>query len=144
MIVLDEADEVLDRGFLDMLKEILPTLPKTVQTLVSSSTCPLELLEFCENTVCTPFLKITHRSEYRTLEGIRQYYVVVHKEESKPDVIVELLQNLDIPQTIVYVSSLDRVETVSNILNANRLAAAGLASEDKQQQEAVVRSFRIG
>ncbi|CAF4183796.1 unnamed protein product [Adineta steineri] len=79
MFVLDDADELLARGFKDQIYDLLTMLSRNIQVIVVSSTMPSELLEIAAKFTNDP-VKILTKREDRTLEGIRQFYVNVERE----------------------------------------------------------------
>merc|ERR1712196_256264 len=109
MFVLDEADEMLSRGFKDQIYDIFKTLPPDVQVCLFSATMPPEILDmtskFMRNAV-----RILVKSDELTLEGIRQYYVAIEKEDWKLDTLCDLYECLTITQAIIYCCSRRKVD----------------------------------
>lgn len=62
MLVMDETDELLGRGFLDQIREIIISLPTTIQIVVSSCTFPPDMLELCSKLMLDP-VRILHRRD---------------------------------------------------------------------------------
>eukprot|EP00494_Astrolonche_serrata_P020897 UN21129 len=83
MFVLDEADEMLSRGFKDQIYDTFQLLPSKIQVGVFSATMPPEALEITRKFMNKPVRILVKRDEL-TLEGIKQFYVNVEKEEWKP------------------------------------------------------------
>ncbi len=79
MFVLDEADELLSRGFNEQIHDVFTALPGNVQVIIVSATMPCELLEITAKFMNDP-VKVLIKREERTLEGIRQFYVNVERE----------------------------------------------------------------
>jgi translation initiation factor 4A len=79
MLVLDEADEVLSRGFNEQIYDIFTALPENLQVIVTSATMPSDLLEITAKFMNDP-VKVLIKREERTLDGIRQFYVNVERE----------------------------------------------------------------
>lgn len=79
IFVLDEADELLSRGFKDQIDDIFKVLPENRQVIVVSATMPSDLLELIAKFMNDPVKVLTKIAE-RTLEGIRQFYVNVERE----------------------------------------------------------------
>ncbi|RVX17434.1 Eukaryotic initiation factor 4A-6 [Vitis vinifera] len=79
MFVLDEADEMLSRGFKDQIYEIFQLLPERIQVGVFSATMPPEVLEITKKFINKP-VRILVKREELTLEGIRQFHVNVERE----------------------------------------------------------------
>ena len=80
MFVLDEADEMLSRGFKDQIYEVFQLLPTSIQVVLLSATMPGEVLEVTKSFMDNPIRILVKRDEL-TLEGIKQFYVGVDKEE---------------------------------------------------------------
>lgn len=95
LFIMDEADEMLSRGFQTQVKEIFKFLPGDVQIALFSATMPLECLKLSQQFLRDP-AKILVKNEELTLEGIKQYYIAIEKEEWKMDVLLDLYGNLDI------------------------------------------------
>lgn len=109
MLVLDEADEMLSKGFQEQVYDIFQTLPTTIQVALFSATMPEEFFDLAENFMRDP-IKILVQKEQLTLEGIKQYYINVDKNEYKFEVLRDLYNFLTINQSIVYCNSRRMVE----------------------------------
>lgn len=81
MFVLDEADEMLSRGFKDQIYEAFKTMPQEVQVVLLSATMPADVLEVTQRFMRDP-IRILVKKEELTLEGIRQFYINVDKDVS--------------------------------------------------------------
>ncbi len=79
MFVLDEADEMLSRGFKDQIYDVFRKLPSSIQVILLSATMPLDVLEVTKRFMRDP-IRILVKKEELTLEGIKQFYVQVEKE----------------------------------------------------------------
>lgn len=95
IFVLDEADEMLGRGFYDPIKEVFGILPPDVQVCLFSATMPLEILKMTQKFMRNPATILVKNDEV-TLDGIKQYYVALEKEEWKDETLIELFKNIDI------------------------------------------------
>merc|ERR1712050_429881 len=99
--VCDEADEMLSCGFKDQIYDIFKQLPADVQVCLFSATMPLDILD-----MTTKFMRdavrILVKKDELTLEGIRQFYVAIEKEEWKLDTLCDLYETLRITQAIIY------------------------------------------
>lgn len=95
LFILDEADNMLDRGFKEQVQDIFKFLPADIQICLFSATLPPETLALTKHFMRDP-AKILVQKEDLTLEGIHQYYIAVEKHEWKIDVLVNLYGNLDI------------------------------------------------
>jgi len=101
MFVLDEADEMLSRGFKEQIYDVFQFLPPEVQVCLFSATMPLEILNMSKRFMRKP-VRILVKKEVLTLDGIRQFYVHVEKEEWKLDTLCDLYETLTITQAIIY------------------------------------------
>jgi ATP-dependent RNA helicase len=81
-LVLDEADEILNRGFKEQIYDIYRYLPATTQVVLISATLPASVLEVTDKFMNDPVRILVRRDEL-TLEGIRQFFISVEKEEWK-------------------------------------------------------------
>lgn len=79
MFVLDEADEMLSRGFKDQIYDVFRKLPSSIQVVLLSATMPIDVLEVTKRFMRDP-IRILVKKEELTLEGIKQFYVQVEKE----------------------------------------------------------------
>ena len=79
MFVLDEADEMLSRGFKDQIYEIFQKLNTSIQVVLLSATMPTDVLEVTKKFMRDP-IRILVKKEELTLEGIKQFYINVERE----------------------------------------------------------------
>lgn len=95
MFVLDEADEMLSRGFKDQIYDIFHFLPSNLQVGFFSATMPPEALDITRKFMNNPVRILVKRDEL-TLEGIKQFYVNVEHEGWKLDTLCDLYETLAI------------------------------------------------
>ncbi|KAG9494001.1 hypothetical protein GDO78_001715 [Eleutherodactylus coqui] len=98
MFVLDEADEMLSRGFKDQIYEIFQKLSTNIQVVLLSATMPTDVLEVTKKFMRDP-IRILVKKEELTLEGIKQFYINVEREVSS--LVVSFYQGLEIPRWIL-------------------------------------------
>ena len=82
MLVIDEADEMLNRGFKEQIYDIYRYLPPSTQVVLVSATMPQEVLDMTKKFMNEPVRVLVKRDEL-TLEGIKQFFVAVEREEWK-------------------------------------------------------------
>ena len=108
LFVLDEADEMLSRGFKEQIYDVFKFLPEKVQCALFSATMPLEVLEVTNKFMREPVRILVKRDEL-TLEGIKQFYIAVEREEWKLDTLCDLYETLTITQAIIYCNTRRKV-----------------------------------
>ncbi len=142
MVVLDEADEMLDMGFLEDIEEIFTYLPKERQTLLFSATMPDPIKKLATKILHDPkFVSVTPK-DHTTNEDIEQLYYVINEHE-RDDAMVRLLDALEPEKSIVFCRTKKEVDRLSNQLMAVGYAAKGLHGDMEQnQRESVIKGFR--
>lgn len=108
LFVLDEADEMLSRGFKEQIYDVFKFLPEKVQCALFSATMPLEVLEVTNKFMREPVRILVKRDEL-TLEGIKQFYIAVEREDWKLDTLCDLYETLTITQAIIYCNTRRKV-----------------------------------
>lgn len=101
IVVLDEADEMLSRGFVEVIKEIFANLPADIQVCLFSATMPPEIVEMTDKFMKDP-VKILVQKEKLTLEGIKQFYITLEEDSQKFGTLVQLYKKMTITQCIVF------------------------------------------
>lgn len=82
MLILDEADEMLSKGFKDQVYDIYRFLPYDTQCVIVSATLPQEILDMTKKFMNDP-IKILVKRDELSLDGIKQFFIDVDKEEYK-------------------------------------------------------------
>lgn len=141
IVILDEADEMLDMGFLDDIKQIFTYLPEKRQTLLFSATMPPAIQQLASKILNNPaFVKVT--KEEKTNIDIRQTFYVISEEE-RDHAIIRLLDSEDCDKSIIFCRTKKDVDRLSTLLVATGFQARGLHGDMEQpQREEVIRSFR--
>jgi len=144
MFVLDEADEMLSRGFKDQIYDIFKTLPPNVQVCLFSATMAPEILE-----LTTKFMRdavrILVKKDELTLEGIRQFYVAIEKEEWKLDTLCDLYETLTITQAIIYCNTRRKVDYLADQMSKRDFTVSTMHAElDQKERDLIMREFRSG
>jgi len=91
---------MLSRGFKDQIYDIFRLLPTTTQVILLSATMPIDVLEVTKRFMREP-IRILVKKEELTLEGIKQFYISVDREEWKLDTLCDLYETLTITQVSV-------------------------------------------
>jgi len=143
-IVLDEADEMLDRGFRDAVYDIFQHMPANVQVVLFSATFPPDCLELSNKFMQNP-VKILVKTEELTLEGIRQFYVDCEEEQYKFDVLKELYELISVPQVIIFVKSRQGVDRLADLMTADGHTVSCIHGAMEQDERTLrMREFRSG
>jgi translation initiation factor 4A len=144
LFVLDEADEMLGRGFQEQIKDIFKLIPGDVQIALFSATMPPEILALTKDFMRDP-ATILVKNEELTLDGIKQFYIAIDKEEWKFDTLVELYNNIDIQQCIMYCNKKQKVDELTEKLKEKNFTVSSLHGEMEQnQRDLIMREFRTG
>ncbi|KAG7497046.1 eukaryotic initiation factor 4A-I [Solea senegalensis] len=125
MFVLDEADEMLSRGFKDQIYEIFQKLPSTTQVVLLSATMPVDVLEVTKKFMRDP-IRILVKKEELTLEGIRQFYVNVEREDWKLDTLCDLYETLTITQAVIFINTRRKVDWLTEKMCARDFTVSAL------------------
>ena len=144
IFVLDEADEMLSKGFKEQMYDIFKYLNDSVQVALFSATMPDEMLTLSEKFMRDP-VKIVMKTEELTLECIQQYYVAMNDDQSKYDALKDLFAFLQVSQCIIYVSTVKRVEDLYNTMITDGFPVCCIHSAmDKTERDKSLQSFRKG
>ncbi|KAK3013478.1 hypothetical protein RJ639_009786 [Escallonia herrerae] len=144
MFVLDEADEMLSRGFKDQIYDIFQLLPAKVQVGVFSATMPPEALEITRKFMNKPVRILVKRDEL-TLEGIKQFYVNVEKEEWKLETLCDLYETLAITQSVIFVNTRRKVDWLTDKMRSrDHTVSATHGDMDQNTRDIIMREFRSG
>ncbi len=143
IVVLDEADEMLDMGFREDIEKILEDVPKERQTLLFSATIPKPILELAEKYLKNPqFIKVVHKE--LTVPNIEQYYFEV-KQKNKVEALSRLIDFYNPNLALVFCNTKKRVDELLHQLQARGYSAEGLHGDMSQsQRDRVMGKFRTG
>ena len=143
-VCLDEADQLLDRGFIEQVKFVLQSVPENVQIVLVSATMPNEVLNLTKQFMRNP-IEILVESEKLSLDGINQYFVNVLHDDNKFITLLDLYSNLSISQAIIYCNEISKVEFVTReLLRENFTVSKFHAHMRNEERKEIMESFRNG
>jgi translation initiation factor 4A len=141
---LDEADEMLSRGFKDQIYDVFKFLPESVQVALFSATMPSEVLEVTNRFMRDPIRILVKRDEL-TLEGIRQFYIAIEQEEWKLETLCDLYETLTITQAIIYCNTRRKVDWLTEKMQFRDFTVSAMHGEmDQRERDLILREFRDG
>jgi len=145
LLVLDEADQMLDRGFKDQIYEIFKKgLPNTTQIALFSATWTADSQEIANKFMNNP-TKIMVKKERLTLDGIKQYKILLKKEEFKFGVLLDLYKAISIKQSIIYCNNRKKVEELVMHLNEYKISMSCIHGDMPQsEREKIMKEFISG
>jgi|TARA_B110001450_G_scaffold256438_1_gene286931 translation initiation factor 4A len=142
--ILDEADEMLSRGFKEQIYEIFQFIPKECQVCLFSATMPEMALEIAKKFMREP-TRILVNKEQLTLEGIKQYYLGVEQESWKLATLQDLYEKLSISQSIIFVNSKRKADFLKEQLEQNDYTVECIHGDLTQKdRNEIMQSFRNG
>ncbi|MBC6610066.1 DEAD/DEAH box helicase [Hymenobacter sp. BT507] len=143
MIILDEADEMLDMGFRDDIETVLKQMPEERQTVFFSATMSKPIMDLTKRYQRDPqIVKVNHQE--MTVTNIEQSYYEVRGPQKK-DVLTRLVDMYNLKSTIVFANTKRMVDDIVADLQAKGYFADGLHGDMSQQQrQNTLDKFRKG
>ncbi|CAB4304258.1 unnamed protein product [Prunus armeniaca] len=144
LLVLDESDEMLSTVFKDQIYDVYRYLPPDLQVCLISATLPREILEMTNKFMTEPVRILVKRDEL-TLEGIKQFFVSVEREEWKFDTLCDLYDTLTITQAVIFCNTKRKVDWLTEELRSNNFTVSSMHGDMPQKErEAITQEFRSG
>ncbi len=142
-VILDEADEMLNMGFIEDIEAILAEIPEERQTLLFSATMPAPIQRIAEKFMKEPKI-VRMKAKEMTVPSIDQYYLEV-QEKNKFDVLTRLLDIQSPELAIVFGRTKRRVDELAEALNLRGYTAEGIHGDLSQAKRiSVLRKFKEG
>jgi len=138
--ILDECDKILQNT--DMRAQVqgaFKRTPRDKQVMMFSATLPLDIRPICRKLTKNPMEIYVDDQAKLTLHGLLQHYVNLPEEKQKNRKLVDLLDNIDFNQVIIFVKSRDRAEALAKILNTGQFPTAYI--HGRMEQSARIRIF---
>jgi len=144
VFILDEADEMLSRGFKDQIYDIFTLPPHSVQVGLFSATMPPEALDITQKFMNNPVRILVKRDEL-TLEGIKQFYISVEKEDWKLETLCDLYDTLNITQAVIFCNTRRRVDWLTEKMRQKDFTVSSTHGDISQRERDIILSeFRTG
>uniref|UniRef100_A0A2K6D7L2 Eukaryotic initiation factor 4A-III n=1 Tax=Macaca nemestrina TaxID=9545 RepID=A0A2K6D7L2_MACNE len=144
MLVLDEADEMLNKGFKEQIYDVYRYLPPATQVVLISATLPHEILEMTNKFMTDPIRILVKRDEL-TLEGIKQFFVAVEREEWKFDTLCDLYDTLTITQAVIFCNTKRKVDWLTEKMREANFTVSSMHGDMPQKErESIMKEFRSG
>lgn len=143
-VVLDEADEMLSHGFAQQVYDIFQYLPESVQVCLFSATMSLEVLDVTERFLRDP-IRILIKKDELTLDGIKQFYIAIGREEWKLETLCDLYESVTINKAIIYCNSRNKAEWLHAEMEARDFTVSLITGDlEQQERDIVMKQFRSG
>ena len=144
MLILDEADELLSRIFVNQIYDIFRSLPNNVQVGLFSATMTSDFFKLSSQFMRDP-VKILIKNEELTLDGIRQFYIDLEKNEYKYATLCDLYSLISVSQSIIYCNSRRIVEILTRKLMEDDFSVAAIHGDMPQKERNIIMDdFRNG
>ncbi len=141
--VLDEADRMLDMGFIHDIRKIIAKLPEKRQSLFFSATMPKTIVELSRKILNNP-VKIQVAAQSSTAETIQQYLYYTNKPDKK-DLLFHILKNQDIRQVLLFSRTKHGADKIARNLHREKIKAAAIhGNKSQNQRQKALEQFKAG
>ena len=130
--ILDEADRMLDMGFINDIKKVLEKLPKERQSLFFSATMPKNIIDLSNKILKSPQKIVAHQNS-TTAETIQQYIYYTNKS-TKKDLLFHILKNKDIKQILIFSRTKHGADRIVRTLKKKKINSAAIHGDKSQSQ----------
>jgi ATP-dependent RNA helicase RhlE len=141
IFVLDEADRMLDMGFIHDIKKLLAVLPSKKQSLFFSATMPPEIVKLSQRILHNP-QKVEVTPVSSTADTIQQFIYFVDRENKLP-LLIDVLKNRDIETVLVFTRTKHGADKVVRVLQKNKIKAEAIHGNKAQNaRQRALSSFK--
>ncbi|KAK8781776.1 hypothetical protein V5799_016893 [Amblyomma americanum] len=131
-------------GFKEQIYDVYRYLPPCTQVVLISATLPHEILEMTSKFMTDPVRILVKRDEL-TLEGIKQFFVAVEREEWKFDTLCDLYDTLTITQAVIFCNTKRKVDWLSEKMREANFTVSSMHGDMPQKErDAIMKEFRSG
>lgn len=139
-LILDEADRMLEMGFIDDIMKIIKKLPAQRQTLLFSATMKADIRKLAHKILTDP--KQINLAVSKPAEGVNQQAYLV-KDENKIQLLEYIIQHSKISNMIIFAATKSEVDTISRRLNRINIECNAIHSDkDQQERNEMMRMFK--
>lgn len=125
ILCLDEADEMLSQGFRESIRQIFQELGAKIQVVLVSATMGKEVLDVATEFMREP-IQILIKKDELTLEGIKQFYIAVEKEEWKLETLCDLYETVTITQAVIFCNSRRKVDWLTDKMKSREFTVSAM------------------
>ncbi|WP_276388366.1 DEAD/DEAH box helicase [Eudoraea chungangensis] len=141
--VLDEADRMLDMGFINDINKILAKLPKRKQSLFFSATMPKKILELSNKILVNP-RKVAVNAVSSTAETIKQY-VYTTNQSNKNELLLHILENPELKQVLIFSRTKHGADRIVRNLQKKKIKSAAIhGNKSQNQRQKALKEFKAG
>ena len=141
--VLDEADRMLDMGFINDIRRIIELLPKRRQNLLFAATMPQSISKLADSVLDQPF-RFQIAPKKSVVQEIQQEVIFV-KQSDKRHLLIRIIRENQVEQAIVFMRTKHRASRLAQQLNRTKINAQAIHGNKSQAaRERALRSFRQG
>jgi superfamily II DNA/RNA helicase len=143
ILVLDEADRLMDRHNEKTIIDIITTLPKEKQMIIASASMPQNVIERAGAMMNNP-IQILSLADQTIPESIRHISLLTEQRE-KIDLLKKLLKKIDPPKAIIFVNTVDAIENLTNKMKFHDIKAESIhGTIQKMDRKKVMADFQSG
>ena len=144
ILIMDEADEMLSSGFKDQIYDIFKFMPIEIQVGLFSATLPDEMKFITQKFMRNP-VEIFIKPDQLTLDGIKQYSILVENDDQKYETLKDLYESLNVSQSIIFCNTYRRVGKLYDALVNDGFPACQIHSNmDKLERTKNYHDFKNG
>ncbi|KAK6195528.1 hypothetical protein SNE40_000939 [Patella caerulea] len=146
LFVLDEADELISKGFKDQIYDIFSNMPTEIQVILLTSTMPTELLEVINKIMKKPIhIRFKNEHTLHPLEKFRHFYISTESEEWKLDTLCDLYETLTITQAVIFCNTRRKVDWLTEKMTHRDFTVSAMhGNTNGKECDKIMREFQGG